>query len=72
MVFNFANIKKFREEAGLTQEALAIAMSTAEDRVHVQQISDWENRTEGGINSTSIVKLCQALNKNVEDFFTQS
>ena len=69
--FVFAKVREYREAAGMTQEALAIAMSTPEKRVHKEQISDWERMTEGGITVLSLVKLCEALNKSTDDFFTE-
>jgi len=67
--FDFKRIKKFREDAGMTQDSLAIAMSTPKDRVFTQQISEWENRIVGGINVSSLIKLCNILNKQPDDFF---
>ncbi len=70
--FAFSKIKEFREAAGMTQEALAIAMTTPESRVHVQQVSDWENLTKGGLNVTTLIKLCDALGKETDDFFVDN
>lgn len=69
--FNFAKIKEFRTEAGLTQEALAIKMSTLDDRVFTQQISDWENQKSGGLNVSSLTKLADALGKTTDDFLSE-
>lgn len=69
--FNFSKIKEFRESAGLTQDALAHKMSTEENRVYVQQISDWERGANNGITVKSLVKLCEALGKTTDDFFTE-
>ncbi len=70
--FDFGKIKEFREAAGMTQEGLAIAMTTPGSRVHVQQVSKWERITQGGINVTSLIKLCEALNKATDDFFVDN
>lgn len=68
--FDFKKIKQFREDAKLTQDALAALMSTDESRVFVQQISAWENSANGGLNVTSLAKLAAALGKHADDFFT--
>ena len=70
--FNFGKIKEFRESAGLTQEGLAIAMSTMDNRVHVQQVSEWERSVNGGLTVKSLTKLCEALNKTADDFFVDN
>jgi transcriptional regulator with XRE-family HTH domain len=70
--FDFKKIKEFRDAAGMTQDALAMVMSTPENRVYVQQISDWENRKDGGLNVTSLAKLADALGKTTDDFFVES
>ncbi len=70
--FDFGKIKEFREAANLTQEALAISMSTPENRVHVQQVSEWERSTNGGLTVKSLTKLCEALNKTADDFFVEN
>lgn len=67
--FDFVKIREFRESLGMTQEGLAIAMSTPENRVHKEQVSEWERETKGGLNVTTLVKLCNALNKSTDDFF---
>ena len=66
--FDNRKIKAYREAAGLTQEGLAIAMSTPEARVHKEQVSDWE-RSTGGITVTTLMRLCKALGKESNDFF---
>ena len=53
----------------MTQETLAIALSTSENRVYTQQVSEWENREKGGLSVTSLVKLCEVLDKKTDDFF---
>jgi len=70
--FNFGKIREFREAAEMTQEALAIAMSTPENRVHVQQVSEWERSTNGGLTIKSLTKLCEALDKTADDFFVEN
>ena len=69
--FVFAKIREFREAAGMTQEALAIAMSTPDKRVHTEQVSNWENLTNGGLTVTTLIKLCDALGRVPDDFFTE-
>ena len=66
--FDFQKIKEFREALNMTQESLAIALTTAEKRVRVQQVSDWE-RGVCGLSVTSLIKLCEALKKSTDDFF---
>jgi len=70
--FDFKKIREFREAAEMTQEALAIAMSTPENRVHVQQVSEWERSTNGGLTVRSLTKLCEALGKTADDFFIEN
>ena len=67
--FDFKKIKEFREAAGLTQDALAFQMSLLGKRVYYQQISEWENRIDGGLSSPNLSKLCQVLNKTPNDFY---
>jgi transcriptional regulator with XRE-family HTH domain len=70
--FDFNKIKVFREDAGLTQEALAILLSTEDNRVYTQQVSDWERGASGGLTVKSLVKLCDALKKSTDDFFVEN
>jgi len=69
--FDFSRIREFREAANLTQESLAVAMSTPEKRVHTAQVSEWERMTNGGLTVTTLIKLCEALGKNTDDFFIE-
>jgi transcriptional regulator with XRE-family HTH domain len=66
--FDHSKIKEFREAADLSQDKLATIMSTEEDRIWTQQISEWER---GGRSLTvkSLSKLCEALGKTTDDFF---
>lgn len=69
--FDHSKIKEFREGAGLSQDKLATLMSTEDERVWTQQLSEWER---GGINLTvkSLTKLCEALGKTTDDFFVDT
>lgn len=67
--FDFSKIKEFREEAKITQDALASLMSTDESRVYVQQISAWEQHKKSDLTVSSLVKLAAALGKTPDDFF---
>lgn len=69
--FNFRKIKEYREAAGYTQETLAIQMSLLGDRVYSQQISDWENKKEGGLSVSNLAKLAYVLGKATDDFFSE-
>lgn len=62
-------IKEFRDKLKMTQDELAKAMSTPEERIYPQQISEWENRKTGGIRAQTLMRLATALHKSTEDFF---
>jgi transcriptional regulator with XRE-family HTH domain len=70
--FRFEKIREFRTAAGMTQEALAFAMTTPEKRVYKEQIGEWENKREGGLNVTALSKLAEALGKSTDDFFVDN
>lgn len=69
--FDHNKIKEFRDAAGLSQDKLASLMTTEEERVWTQQLSEWER---GGRNMTvrSLTKLCEALGKSTDDFFVDA
>ena len=69
--FSFTKIKEFRAAANMTQEALAIAMSTPERRVYKEQIGEWENKEGGGLSVVNLYKLAEALGKQTDDFFIE-
>jgi transcriptional regulator with XRE-family HTH domain len=69
--FVFHKIKEFREAQGLTQEELANRLSNGEVRVYTQQVSDWERGASGGLTVKSLTRLCEALGKATDDFFTE-
>jgi transcriptional regulator with XRE-family HTH domain len=69
--FSFEKIKEFRTAAGMTQEGLAIAMTTPERRVYKEQIGEWENKENGGLSVTNLAKLAEALGKVTDDFFVE-
>lgn len=64
--FDFQKIKQFREAAGMTQIALAAKIG-----VSSQQISTWERGRGKGLTVRTLSKLCDALRKKTDDFFTQ-
>jgi len=68
--FNPLKIKEFREQLGMSQDSLALKMSTPEDRIWVQQISGWE-RGEGGLSVKSLLLLSETLGRSTDDFFEE-
>jgi transcriptional regulator with XRE-family HTH domain len=67
--FDFKKIKEFRTAAKMSQDTLAFKISLLGQRVYVQQVSDWENKTSGGFSVTHLAKICEVLGKTPEDFF---
>ena len=68
--FDCNKIREFREAAEMTQEALAVAMSTPGKRVYKEQISEWERGT-GGLTVGTLIRLCAALQRQPNDFFVE-
>jgi transcriptional regulator with XRE-family HTH domain len=66
--FDFTKIKRFRLRAKLTQDELAVLLTTEKERVWTQQISAWE-RGKVNIKAEILGKLSTVLGRNMEDFF---
>ena len=62
--FQFTKIKEFREAIGMSQHDLGIVLS-----IHPQQISAWERGN--GLTVRNLVKLCNALGRKSDEFFTE-
>jgi transcriptional regulator with XRE-family HTH domain len=69
--FDFRKIQEFRKERRMTQDQLAKKLSTIHQKICIQQVSEWENRVRGGVSTDTLLKLCVALGKSTEDFFTE-
>lgn len=58
------NVKKYREDIGLSQSDLAI-----KSQVSRATISDLENNKEVNLTTKVLLKIAKALNKTVTDVF---
>jgi len=68
--FDAKKIKEHREAMGMSQDALANRISQASGkRVYTQQISSWESGKKN-LSLTSLAKLCEALEQEPNNFFT--
>ena len=64
--FQFKKIREFRETEGLTQHALGELIG-----LFPQQISAWETEEQPNITVRNLLKLCEALHREPNDFFVE-
>lgn len=70
MSFAAENIRKIREQLGLTQEDVIFEFRKMDKEIATKTLSNWEN----GIttpNADDLAVLCEVLNKPVSYFFVQ-
>jgi transcriptional regulator with XRE-family HTH domain len=61
-----SNIAQLREQAGLTQRELSLILGVTETT-----IANWERGRSGLDWIERLIKLCKALNCNLEDLITE-